>query len=1190
MTIEITSKNAFIKKIRIFESDNYIFFIGTHNTKKTFHYLSFKKIKFTTENKQLAPSFSLKDILYENYTLPQTTLQDLISSINKKTNQTLRLTKPIQVLFGFIKFYLGYYAIIITESSKIGKIGRHVINKVEKAETYPLFSVDNTLIEDEVYNLESKYLALFKNFELTKQTYYSCSYDLTKTLQRNFIENLKKDVVPDYMSTYKRHTKQKTVNDVNGSNDKYSLKLLTNNCFLWNNYHIKEIHTILHDPSLWLVYFIYGYFEQAECNIYGLRLLITVVARRNRYYAGTRYLKRGVNNDGSVANDVETEQIVEELSTTWSGKPILSSFIHMRGSVPIYWSQKQTSLFPNPDIAVNLTDFRFDATKRHFSLLTERYGHPCIVCNLTKTKEINKKQETLLNEWYYKGVDYINKTSLDEDQQIIYHQYDLKSERFKPKFYETSIKQSIKFIEQTNLFCLVPQFKGDYVYHLSLQSGVIRSNCVDCVDRTNVYQQVIGIAALVIQLRQMGANAMFPEREDEDIYGVLTDIYKRMGHELSSQYVGSLAHKQRIKDTRNAVNKFIDKFSETFNTFQRYFNNSFNDNHKQAAFNLFLGKYKVGKGDCNGKVNMPHIWDILNDTVFHRKKEHKLMKMDVNWYSEAYNKFILRNLLCDCENVVTLIDFINKNLSVNYGSNNNTLNTSSIDNNNNNNNNTSILNSSKSQLTSSNTSLVNSFLSQPQKTFKLVQVNDYIVSFDKYVKYKLANQMKFSDEYAFEKGIPLFYYLDSKKAIRVHEFYKFSFSEITPIKNKPHAHQCSSDDNGIKLHKHNHNHKHSNWLASSSVTPQRKAFNRSLMTLSSTNIKHGFYTPTNTNSSGFITLRNNNNNCNTVNSSCQMFMGRNMTHKKTKKTLLPKRSSGLPSIIGFSSLYSKLLLPNSSSIRPCNQSYKVERIKYKLTITSFEEDLNDVNKIKAFMDFKSVNNDTTTSSAFVGLDRFITEMPKKDNEYNHGDSPYNANEYNSNNNNNNTRSVSSNNGVDGYYFKKNSYQKTNDDYYFIYVVDEKCFYKKPNTFTKNNKNNNMQSNKKNYILFNKIAFDDIYETSSLSSLSNNKLRQSHSQGSVSHSNNQSFNNNNNNNNGNSNSVFNNNNNNITTTIQNNTNNINTGVQPSSSLITSTPILPFQTQTQIRLLRTHSPKQKVNVKCIPIKILENFYDI
>ena len=34
-------------------------------------------------------------------------------------------------------------------------------------------------------------------------------------------------------------------------------------------------------------------------------------ARRSREYAGTRYLKRGLNNQGYAANDVETEQIVQ---------------------------------------------------------------------------------------------------------------------------------------------------------------------------------------------------------------------------------------------------------------------------------------------------------------------------------------------------------------------------------------------------------------------------------------------------------------------------------------------------------------------------------------------------------------------------------------------------------------------------------------------------------------------------------------------------------------------------------------------------------------------------------------------------------------------------------------------------------------------------------------------------------------
>ncbi len=36
---------------------------------------------------------------------------------------------------------------------------------------------------------------------------------------------------------------------------------------------------------------------------------VTVIARRSRHYAGTRYLKRGASDVGDVANDVEVEQV-----------------------------------------------------------------------------------------------------------------------------------------------------------------------------------------------------------------------------------------------------------------------------------------------------------------------------------------------------------------------------------------------------------------------------------------------------------------------------------------------------------------------------------------------------------------------------------------------------------------------------------------------------------------------------------------------------------------------------------------------------------------------------------------------------------------------------------------------------------------------------------------------------------------
>ena len=53
-----------------------------------------------------------------------------------------------------------------------------------------------------------------------------------------------------------------------------------------------------------------------------------VIARRSRHYAGTRYLRRGINHEGYVANWVEVEQIVDRHNYGLQGnQPMLSSFV-----------------------------------------------------------------------------------------------------------------------------------------------------------------------------------------------------------------------------------------------------------------------------------------------------------------------------------------------------------------------------------------------------------------------------------------------------------------------------------------------------------------------------------------------------------------------------------------------------------------------------------------------------------------------------------------------------------------------------------------------------------------------------------------------------------------------------------------------------------------------------------------------
>lgn len=718
MPIDLTSSVVYIKKIRIFESQNNTYFIGTHNLKKEFHVLIFKKIKFDTENKQLASTINLSDIMNEKiFSSEKTTFSELLQLLSKGTRQKLKFVNEIQCIFGFVKFFLGYYSIIVTDSSIVGRIGRHLINRVEKVTIFPLFNIDQTLFTDNVYSLENKYFSLFKNFELTRQMFYSKSYDLTKTVQRNFIENLKCDIIPNFTSHY-----------FNKKN-KISLNKITNNTFLWNHFHLKEFLSIS-QKTIWIVFFIYGYFEQVECNIFGLRFLVTIIARRNRHYAGTRFLKRGVSVTGNVANEVETEQILEEISSTWSDQPQISSFIHIRGSVPIHWYQEHTFLLTKPTIKVNLSDITFNMTKRHFMLLTERYGKPCIVCNLTKKKELHKKQETLLNEWYQAAVDFINQTSMKNENKIIYHHYDLKADRLNMNFYEIYSEHSLKLIEQTNMFCFVPFLKDKNVFLLSLQNGIIRSNCVDCVDRTNVFQQIIGFSVFKIQLRKLGVMANFPEKETEEISNVLTDMYKRMGHELSMQYAGSLAHKQSIKEKGSQLEKLINKFSEVFNTSKRYFNNSFNDQNKQSSINVFLGKYKVNSG-------LPNIWEMFNDNILHSKY---CEEMGDDWFDNAVNEYCLFNLVNDCiKSQNGLVDFVEKKVIIDTA-----------------------------------------FKNDPIYC-QFTNDRDYLVSFDNYIKFKLKNTNLFKDKIIFEREVSLYYYFDKEYQIQIFNFFHFNFSSTSSV-------------------------------------------------------------------------------------------------------------------------------------------------------------------------------------------------------------------------------------------------------------------------------------------------------------------------------------------------------------------------------------------------------------------------
>lgn len=74
------------------------------------------------------------------------------------------------------------------------------------------------------------------------------------------------------------------------------------------------------------------------------------------------------------------------------------------------------------------------------------------------------------------------------------------------------------------------------------QSGVLRTNCIDCLDRTNVAQYAYGLAALGRQLLAMGLTDEPKVDADSSIAASLMDMYQCMGDALAHQYGGSAAH------------------------------------------------------------------------------------------------------------------------------------------------------------------------------------------------------------------------------------------------------------------------------------------------------------------------------------------------------------------------------------------------------------------------------------------------------------------------------------------------------------------------------------------------------------------------------------------------------------------------------------------------------------------------
>lgn len=228
------------------------------------------------------------------------------------------------------------YIIVITKSQAEGRLKGHQIYKVISTEFLPLR-------ERQVHDPdEDTYLAYLKTLLKNGPMYFSYSFDLTNSFQRQ----------------------------AQGDSNE-PLWERADDRFFWNRFISSTLINLrlgktagrissgpqpAADPYILPV--MYGMMRITNTSIKGNALTFVLITRRSRFRTGTRYLTRGIDEDGHVSNYNETEQAIilnDTLSggmTSYAGdrgfaneKPVsgsetqVLSYVQTRGSVPVYWAE-----------------------------------------------------------------------------------------------------------------------------------------------------------------------------------------------------------------------------------------------------------------------------------------------------------------------------------------------------------------------------------------------------------------------------------------------------------------------------------------------------------------------------------------------------------------------------------------------------------------------------------------------------------------------------------------------------------------------------------------------------------------------------------------------------------------------------------------------------------------------------------
>lgn len=169
--------------------------------------------------------------------------------------------------------------------------------------------------------------------------------------------------------------------------------------------------------------FLSAAFDLRPVFIRGRHMQLCLISRRSRFRAGTRYFRRGLDRDGHVANFNETEQILliegqpaAGTSGASEDKYTKLSFVQIRGSVPVFWSEINTLRY-KPDLQImDLPD-----TVKPFLFFRERVGLDQLIFQASAMRSHLTEQVEIYGEEAL--VNLVNHTGYEKPVKDAYERY-----------------------------------------------------------------------------------------------------------------------------------------------------------------------------------------------------------------------------------------------------------------------------------------------------------------------------------------------------------------------------------------------------------------------------------------------------------------------------------------------------------------------------------------------------------------------------------------------------------------------------------------------------------------------------------------------------------------------------------------------------------------------------------------------